>query len=277
MKEKKKTAGIIIFIISFLAFTGFIGMAIAPQGDSTESNGLRLEHIEETDGFADQPKLIMAEVSSQQSDSVSVKLHYYRNDEFSTIVMKNLPGTDYFGAEIPADKLGERNYYFIEAMDGAENKVVLPETADDSFDSEYDYYKARFEGKATFILLLFHIVLMIAAFFLLLHALYYAMNYLAVEERGDAIVRSVNLGILTFFITGFPIGCIIEKQVLGNYWEGIPFGWDVTDSKTLIIMIIWLILMYLKKKDKVSMRGYSWWVIINTIITIGLFLLPHSL
>lgn len=252
-------------------------MMIAPAGDMTESNGLMLSHVEETDGHADQPMLILAEIKSQRSDSISARLNYFRDDQLLSIIMENLPGTDYYGAEIPGDDLGERNYYYLEAFDGEQNRVVLPEAAAEVFASEYNYFKARFEGEASFILLLFHIVLMIAAFFLLIHALYYAMNYLATGERGDSIIRSVNLGIITFFITGFPIGCIIEKQVLGNYWEGVPFGWDITDSKTLIILVIWLIIIWLNAKNKMGMRTYSKWVIINTIITIILFLLPHSL
>ena len=191
--------------------------------------------------------------------------------------MSNLAGTHYYGAEVPGDKLGERSYYYIEASILSGGRVVLPATADDTFDNEYDYFKIRYEGKASFILLLLHIVLMITALFFLIHALYYAMNFLLTGERIEAIVRSVNLGTISFFITGFPIGCIIEKQVIGNYWEGIPFGWDITDSKTLIILVLWSVFIFLKGKGIISDKAYASWVIINTIITIGLFLLPHSI
>jgi hypothetical protein len=91
------------------------------------------------------------------------------------------------------------------------------------------------------------------------------------------MLRAVNWGVLTFFITGFPIGWIIEKQVLGNYWEGVPFGWDITDNKTLIIFILWLVFIILQKSKKISPRSYAKWIIINTIITIILFLIPHSI
>lgn len=277
MKTKPKFAGVFIAGLTFLTFCGFIAMMIAPQEDIAESNGLSIVYVEDTDGKVNQPMLILADIKSLNADTISARVNYFRDGQLFSIVMEKLPGTDYYGAEIPGDDLGERNYYYLEAFDGAQNRVILPETASEVFESEYNYYKVRFEGKASFILLLFHIVLMIAAFFLLIHALYYALNYLATEERGEAIVRSVNLGIITFFITGFPIGWVIEKQVLGNYWEGIPFGWDITDSKTLIILVIWLIVIWLKTKNKMSIRTYAKWVIINTIITIMLFLLPHSL
>ncbi len=277
MKSNKRIAGVIVLILTFLTFSGFIAMMIAPKEKTAEVNGLKITSIPDYDGRAGEPHFVLANISSKNSDSLVVLLHYYRDNTFKTLKMSRLPGTNYFGVQVPADELGKRTYYYIEAMDDDGNVVRLPASADQTFDSEYDYFKIRYEGKATFILLLLHIVLMIGAFFLLIHALYYALNYLFTRERGDAIIRTVNLGIITFFITGFPIGWIIEKQVLGNYWEGIPFGWDITDSKTLIILIIWLILIIFRAKDKVSLNSYAKWVIVNTIITIALFLLPHSL
>jgi hypothetical protein len=276
MSSKSMKAGRIIFVIVFLMFSGLIAMMILPSEKSAEVNGLVIKHTEDKEGKAFQPQLEIAEITSK-ADSISVKLHYYRKGVFNTLEMAKLPGTDFYGVEVPADTLGQRNYYYLEAVDGAGNRVVLPKTATDTYKSEYDYFQIRYEGKASFALLLLHIVLMIMAVFLLIHAFYYAMNYLFTGERENAITRSVNIGTITFFITGFPIGCIIEKQVLGNYWEGVPFGWDITDSKTLIILVMWVILIRLQNKNKISMRCYSKWVIINTIITLILFMLPHSI
>jgi len=278
MKENKgKSAGIIIFLLTFLTFCGFFAMTIAPGEKVVESNGLKIIHNEETDAQAGVDFLILTRVESPGvAESLAVNIHYLRDGEFQTQSMNRLPDSDYFGIMVPGYKLGERTYYYIEALDGA-NRVVNPENAGDVFESEYNYFKIRWEGKATFILLLLHIVLMVTALFLLIHALYYAMYYLQTGEKDISMIRAVNAGILAFFITGFPIGCIIEKQVLGNYWEGIPFGTDITDSKTLIILLLWLVFMILQRKGIISNRSYARWVIINTVITIILFLLPHSL
>jgi hypothetical protein len=204
-------------------------------------------------------------------------LHYYRDGEFLSLPLEHLQGTSYFGGEIPSGELGNRTYYYFEAMDNLANKVLLPSSASKEFVSEYNYFEVRFEGKPTFLLLLLHIVLMLASLIILIHALYYAIFFLQTGESGEKALRSSIVGIVTFFITGFPIGWIIEKQVLGNYWEGIPFGWDITDNKTLLIFLIWLIIIMLKKTDKISLRAFARWVIINTIITFALFLVPHSI
>ena len=278
MSSKGKTAGLTIFLLSFLTFSGFFAMMIAPGGKVTEMNGLRLEHLEETDARAGEDFLVMAKVVSPvEAETTEVILHYYRLGKFQTLEMKRLPDSEYYGVMVPGYTRGERTYYYLEARDNLSNRLVLPIKGDDTFDSEYDYFKIRWEGKATFALLLLHIVLMVAAFFFLIHALYYAMYYLQTGEKDGHMIRTVNLGTLIFFITGFPIGCIIEKQVLGNYWEGIPFGWDITDSKTLIIFVLWMFFIILHGQEKISNRTYARWVIINTVITIILFMLPHSI
>ena len=278
MAVKGKSAGIIIIAVTFLAFGGFFAMTISSREKTAERGGLAIKIVPETEGKAEQPHLVLIEVTrSAEPGSLKVYLKYYRDDEFHTLEMSRLEGTDYFGVELPGGTLGSRTYYYLEAFDGGGNHLVIPEKATEDFTNEYDYFKIRFEGEAAFILLLLHIVLMIAVLFLLIHALYYAMYYLQTNDKGEHIVKTVNAGLITFFITGFPIGWIIEKQVLGNYWEGIPFGWDITDSKTLIIMVLWLIFIILHRMSKISLRAYARWVIINTLITILLFLIPHSL
>lgn len=278
MSNKGKSAGIIIIILTFLVFCGFIAMMIAPREKVAESGDLKMIHTEETDATVDQDFLVMVRVIYPGDiDSLKVKLRYYRESEFHILSMENLSGTEYYGVMVPGYSIGQRTYYYLEADDASGQRVVLPEGATDDFRTEYDYFKIRFEGKASFILLLLHIVLMIAAIFYLIHALYYAMYFLQTDEKSLHMVRSVNTGILAFFITGFPIGWIIEKQVIGNYWEGIPFGWDITDSKTLIILLLWVVFILLQRRGVITLKGYARWVIINTIITILLFLLPHSL
>ena len=278
MKKPGKSSYIIIIALSFILFSAFIAMMIAPREKSAVSGDLRISHLEETDGRVDQDHLVMAKVIYRGSpDSVRVTLHYYRGNRFHTLPMYHLRDTKRYGAAVPSGPLGSRVYYYIEAEGAGGERVVLPESAADNFTTEYDYFKIRFEGKVSFILLLLHIVFMLAALFFLIHALHYAMYFLQTGEKAEPMIRSLNAGIITFFITGFPIGWVIEKQVLGNYWEGIPFGWDITDNKTLLILLLWLVFIILKRTDKISLKGFARSIIINTCITIILFLIPHSL
>jgi hypothetical protein len=37
------------------------------------------------------------------------------------------------------------------------------------------------------------------------------------------------------------LGPVVQKFAFGEYWTGFPFGTDLTDNKTLIAFIGWII------------------------------------
>jgi hypothetical protein len=79
------------------------------------------------------------------------------------------------------------------------------------------------------------------------------------------------LGLLT--IGGLILGPIVQNYAFGEYWTGIPFGFDLTDNKTLIAWLGWLVAIFMifkSKRPKV-------WVLGAAIFTIAIFLIPHSL
>ncbi|MBL7191832.1 hypothetical protein ISS30_09050 [bacterium] len=277
MKSNPILPGLVIIIVTSLAFLGIVAMMIAPRTDTASDEKLTVTFIPEKDGRVNVPHLILVKAESGiPGDSVLVSIHYYRDEEFHTIPLEPLRGTQYHGAEIPPAGLGQRTYYYIEASTISGGKIILPESASFVFTTGYDYYKVRWEGKASYLLLLLHIFLMIAAIFLLIHALYYALYFLQAGDKYKHLVKCVDWGTITFFITGFPIGWVIEKQVLGNYWEGIPFGWDITDSKTLFIFLYWIIFIILRRTGKIAERGFALSAVIGVIFTVIMFLIPHS-
>ncbi len=266
----------IILIAAGLAILVMVVLMTA-SGVKTATDGtLTIEYTPDKDGPEHKPHLITPKVESQ-SPVTTVEVHYTTGNGFVTQRLEPISGTSWWAATLPGRDKGLRTYYFLSARDEAGNHVVLPEDASDVWTTEYDYFKLRAEGKASRWALIVHVYLMFVAILLFVHALYYALSVLYGMDRSGALVASVYWGVLSFFITGFPIGWMIEKQVLGNYWEGIPFGWDITDSKTLFIFIFWLIPVILRMRKRVSDRGFAKWVIAGSLFTIVMFLLPHSL
>lgn len=83
------------------------------------------------------------------------------------------------------------------------------------------------------------------------------------------------LTVLTFvilFIGGLVFGPIVQKYAFNEWWAGIPFGWDLTDNKTLIAVLVWLMALEMIRKKNAAV-----WVIIASLVTIAIFLIPHSL
>ena len=80
---------------------------------------------------------------------------------------------------------------------------------------------------------------------------------------------------LTFIfliLGGLILGPLVQKYAFGELWTGIPFGWDLTDNKTLFGFVFWLIAVIGNlKKD----RPYL--TIIATVAVLIIFSIPHSM
>lgn len=71
---------------------------------------------------------------------------------------------------------------------------------------------------------------------------------------------------------GMIFGPIMQKYAFGAYWTGVPFGIDLTDNKTLIAVIGWIIALIAMKKSTNPKR----WIIFAAILMFVVYLIPHS-
>jgi len=94
----------------------------------------------------------------------------------------------------------------------------------------------------------------------------------------QAIVTSKSLkrcalwSIALVFVGGLIFGPIVQKFAFGEYWTGVPFGIDLTDNKTLIAFVGWLIAAIAVFKSR-SPRAF---VVGASILMLAIFLVPHS-
>jgi hypothetical protein len=68
------------------------------------------------------------------------------------------------------------------------------------------------------------------------------------------------------------LGPIVQFFAFREFWTGIPFGWDLTDNKTLIALIFWIIAVYMNKKSDRPI-----YTILASIMLLLVFSVPHSL
>jgi len=90
--------------------------------------------------------------------------------------------------------------------------------------------------------------------------------------KGVNIKKWTWITLIFLLIGGMIFGPILQKFAFDAYWTGFPFGKDLTDNKTLLAFIAWgfalaVNLKYTKK----------WPVILASIITFAIFIIPHSL
>ena len=75
------------------------------------------------------------------------------------------------------------------------------------------------------------------------------------------------------FAGGFILGPLVQKFAFGVAWSGFPFGTDLTDNKTLIAFLFWVVAFVAGRKGKPA-RPF---VIAASLVTLIVFLIPHSL
>ncbi|MFC1628248.1 hypothetical protein ACFL3H_03945 [Gemmatimonadota bacterium] len=114
---------------------------------------------------------------------------------------------------------------------------------------------------------------------LLPHVLFMFVGMLFSTRTGlEAIFKRDNLKrliITTFtllFLGGMILGPVVQKLAFGALWTGVPWGWDLTDNKTLLFMIAWGWALWAVLKGK-NARGPA---LIASIATLLVYLIPHS-
>ncbi len=81
-----------------------------------------------------------------------------------------------------------------------------------------------------------------------------------------------NLALVLLLLGGMTFGPIVQLYAFGEAWTGIPFGWDLTDNKTLIAFVFWLVAVIANRKNP----KYRY-TLVASIILFVIFIIPHSL
>ena len=79
--------------------------------------------------------------------------------------------------------------------------------------------------------------------------------------------------VISVGIGGLILGPIVQKFAFDAYWTGWPFGHDLTDNKSIVAFIFWVIALIVMKKN----RENKLWPIVASIVLLVIFLIPHSM
>lgn len=81
----------------------------------------------------------------------------------------------------------------------------------------------------------------------------------------------------TLILGGFVFGPIMQKHAFGVYWAGVPMGWDLTDNKVTIELVLWLVAVFFNTGKR---KGGAWSnrsIAIAGLVTFIVYMIPHSL
>jgi hypothetical protein len=228
-----------------------------PIDSSSEIGGQTVTYsLPRTHGGEGGPDIVM----HIADPAIKAVLHYkrYRIDEPFTLQEMVLSGDSLIGSlphQPPAGKLE----YYVELIDPATNESVFvpgPETV-----------VIRFKGDVPLGALLPHVFLM---FFGMLWSNRTGLE--AISPKG----KTKNLSLWTtliLFVGGLIFGPIVQKYAFGAFWTGIPWGWDLTDNKTLIFVVVWAAALLRHRYN----RNPRYFVLAAAIVTFAMYMIPHSM
>jgi hypothetical protein len=80
------------------------------------------------------------------------------------------------------------------------------------------------------------------------------------------------LTLLFIVVGGLVLGPLVQKAAFGAYWTGVPWGYDLTDNKTLIMAVAWVWAAWRISRS----RAARWSLVFAALVTLAVFVIPHS-
>lgn len=118
----------------------------------------------------------------------------------------------------------------------------------------------------------------VAAYVLVPHVLAMFLGMLWSTRAGLAAVtggttRTFSLVALGLLVAGgLVLGPWMQHQAFGAWWTGVPFGFDLTDNKTLIATLAWALAAWRTKGGRPARVE----VALAALVTLVVFAIPHS-
>jgi len=176
---------------------------------------------------------------------------YTAGESWTSVAMAKKDGA--FQAMVPGQPAAGKVAYKVEAR-GRDGSLWL---------NHGEPVVARFKGAVPLWLLLLHVHFMFAGLILAFRT---GLEALRRDGRWQKFIPWT-LGVTA--IGGLILGPLVQKYAFGAYWTGFPLGSDLTDSKTLFVVMFWLAAFFLRKKSR-------WWTVGATVLMVAVYLIPHS-
>jgi len=225
-----------------------------PVTGKTEIAGQTVKYeLLRSHGGDDDAEVVIGNVDKSLDGMIKYK-RLGTEDEWVSIAMQrdgnNLVG--YLPHQPPAGKL----MYHVALTNGSESVLLNEEPT-----------VIRFKGDIPVWVLIPHIILMFIAMMM------------STRTGLEALARDKNsylyawITLVTLFIGGLILGPIVQKYAFGDYWTGVPYGYDLTDNKTLIAFIFWAIAVWrlFRKPENRT------WPVVAMVILLLVYLIPHSM
>ncbi len=198
-------------------------------------------------------------------DAVTAMLSYRRyptSDGFTSVPFDR--EGDELIARLPRQPAAGKLEYFI-VVSTPDRTIRIPESSEENV-------IIRFKDPVPIYVLVPHVVMM---FFALLIGMRTALAAIFAPSNVRRLAW-VTLGLMT--VGGLILGPVVQNYAFGAFWTGIPFGYDLTDNKTLIMWLVWagVCALFMWRRD-LNQSTERIAVVMAAIVMVAVYLIPHSL
>jgi hypothetical protein len=226
-----------------------------PISGSGSVAGVEVTYRFERSHGEDSDHTVRFRMDSSRTTAVLEWKRYNTDDGWSIAPMRYGEGS--FAAKLPQQPPAGKLEYRVKITREGQT-LVLPEG---------EPVVIRFRGVVPIVILILHVITIFGAMLLSTRS---GLEFFNPNPRLGRLV-AWTIGFLV--VGGMILGPVVQKYAFGAFWTGWPFGTDLTDNKTLIGLIAWLIAAGALFKAK----NPRWWALAASIVLFIVFLIPHSL
>lgn len=253
---KKKNISIILWVVSILLML-FIGVYQRRTGPTYP--------IKDTETFGQTTVQYRFDRSSLTGKPLEVKI-LVKGPVENAILMSRLYKADENWSETGMKRSGNEFSGFIKDLPAAGKMEYIVKLVVDGKSYFLNDGKAaviRFRGDVPAIFMIPHILLMFLA---ILFGVRTGLEALRKEGNYGWMVTAT---LIIVVLGGLVFGPIIQKYAFGKLWTGFPFGYDLTDNKTLLSILLWVMAFFMRKKSR-------YWVVAAALLMLVVYFIPHS-
>ncbi len=226
-----------------------------PIDGTTSIDGKKIEYTLPRSHSGQTDEIITLKVDDPATKGVLEWKRYKTADEWTRVEMSSQNGK--LTASLPGQPAAGKLQYKLTLIKN-NNLITIPND---------EQIVIRFKGDVPIWILIPHVIFIFGAMFISTRTGFEVIN----KEPKLKKYTLWTVGIL--ILGGMIFGPLTQLYAFGELWTGVPFGYDLTDNKTLIALIGWLIALwavYKSKRPKV-------WVIFAAALMFIVFLIPHSI
>lgn len=190
------------------------------------------------------------------SSNASGFVHWKRFKSFDNWTINTMKFSNGFlQAELPSQPPAGKLEYFIE-IKLTDKTITIPD----------EHVVARYKGSVPTVILILHVIAMFGAMLLSTRT---GLEYFNKKSE----VSKLTLWTIGFlFAGGLILGPVVQKYAFDAYWTGWPFGNDLTDNKTAVALIGWVVAFFRYRKS----TNPKAWALFAAILLLVVYLIPHS-